>query len=744
MLSPIPFVGGLDRDAGSMVARPGSMSDLRNVIVSEGRLIVRSGLSRVQTFVDDNGDPITHICAIHPLRTERVGLVVGYNSVTGKVHVYRTTEEGKSPVLLAKEGGERFWFQIPAGSPPPRIFAADTYAKVFFAHDESALAPPGVNTLGRAPTIFYDPLSPTLRFLNADLDGKGESAVRFRGVAKYLDYLWGWGFGTASDQDRPEILRVSLPGEPDRFDPEHYFIVGQRGDPILNCIPTAATLVVLKEADTYRTVGTSSADFGYLPLDPLHGVASSRLAVSVGGACFFWSSSGGPRVTDGNSPSQELAIQLDLPGPTPATLVEAGSIRNAFAAYEPESRTVLFVFGKRVYALNVRRAPEWAYWELSIEPFCAGTLYSLESGGAVLGPSTGYPVPHDPEDWPQINDFSAVFRWDNVSPIGGEILEVWIRPDGGEWTHWADNPIDQGSVFEDWFLGGGTPETGGALLAAGTQYDMALRYRRANQYSADYTGADPDEWQALIDNPDRIVTFTTLATRRVWDHLNTQWSRTSETTEQIHLQWSGGDEQVGTRIFKSDDPAGPWTHIHTADPGETQYDYEIQDDAEGEQNLYFYLEPGDSQDPAPNAPTSVVKKIWVGPRLVFGDSNGDGSFSSAEGPFVGWNGIATFDRFDNPIEDPHAATAVIRFVPVPNTDTELWHSEDGAAFQEVAGSPFAFEPGIITRFMIVKRPGNHAFSVRSKLVSQFNDKTDWGDFSPVVVIEIPPTHEAPT
>src|SRR5690606_37304868 len=104
MLSPIPFVGGLDRDAGSMVARPGSMSDLRNVIVSEGRLIVRSGLSRVQTFVDDNGDPITHICAIHPLRTERVGLVVGYNSVTGKVHIYRTTEEGKDPVLLAREG----------------------------------------------------------------------------------------------------------------------------------------------------------------------------------------------------------------------------------------------------------------------------------------------------------------------------------------------------------------------------------------------------------------------------------------------------------------------------------------------------------------------------------------------------------------------------------------------------------------------------------------------------------------
>ncbi|KKL57496.1 hypothetical protein LCGC14_2234810, partial [marine sediment metagenome] len=171
---------------------------------------------------------------------------------------------------------------------------------------------------------YYDPFvgSPLVE-LTADLDGAGDAPVYFRGVTRHLNYVIGWGFGTATEQSRPEIVRVSLPGQPTVWSPDHFIIAGVRDDPVLLCeslgtIPSP--LAVFKETETYQIFGYDRRTFGIRRIDDIYGIAAARLAVTVNGICYFWSLEG-PRATDGSNPSRDLAWPLDLDAPAPATLV---------------------------------------------------------------------------------------------------------------------------------------------------------------------------------------------------------------------------------------------------------------------------------------------------------------------------------------------------------------------------------------------------------------------------------------
>jgi len=118
--------------------------------------------------------------------------------------------------------------------------------------------------------------------------------------------------------------------------------------------------MVFKETETHQIFGYSPDTFGIRPADTLFGCVSSRLAVSVAGTVFFWSVQG-PRVTVGGE-SIDLAVPLDLDGSDPATLVVESDVENAFAEYDPATRTVQFVWGRRVYALSIRdpSKPRWS------------------------------------------------------------------------------------------------------------------------------------------------------------------------------------------------------------------------------------------------------------------------------------------------------------------------------------------------------------------------------------------------
>ena len=121
---PVVFGEGVDRQTGKTILGPGAMRDVRNFFLSPGKAQVRPGLLEVSTFEDELGNPMTDILAGEASRLEAKGIVVGYCSTTGRVHVFLTEFDGTNPVLLQHETGSYSWFDLTASDPAPTIITA--------------------------------------------------------------------------------------------------------------------------------------------------------------------------------------------------------------------------------------------------------------------------------------------------------------------------------------------------------------------------------------------------------------------------------------------------------------------------------------------------------------------------------------------------------------------------------------------------------------------------------------------
>jgi hypothetical protein len=293
----------------------------------------------------------------------------------------------------------------------PRVIMTEVFGRVFMAHDQSLVT-------RRAPTLYYDPLTGAalLNVLTATFAGtstesvaeSGESAesvvvanaIRFRGVVRHLAYLVGWGFGTATEV-RPEMVRISMPGDPTTFDENHYWIAGDRRDPVLACGPTGvlggegAILNVWKGLETHAIFGYDRATFGIRLIDPRHGIVASRAWVNIEGFAVAWAEEG-PRVWQGLGPSESLEIPLALDAWEPDDLVAEGEVADAYAFYVPRRRVAWWVFGRRVYAVTARIQGRWrwSYQTLGFASYGAMTLF--EPTEEQLAP-TGFPEYVPPE-----------------------------------------------------------------------------------------------------------------------------------------------------------------------------------------------------------------------------------------------------------------------------------------------------------------------------------------------------------
>lgn len=573
---PMPFGQGLDRETGVMAMRPGTFEDLRNVLLHQGKAIVRPGFNKTLDILDDEGNQVSHILQGHALRSERVGVVVSYQSTTEKVWIHRIDTAGSTAELIGEWvhdlGG---W-----GSTAPIISMAESYGRVFMAHDER-------NVLARAPTIYYDPIfgASPLNDLEGDFEGAGTHKIRFRGVRRHLAYLFGWGYGD-ENEDRPELVRSSAAGDPTTFSPNHYFQAGDRRDPVFNCVPAGARLVVLKETESQVIVGEGRDNFGIFPLDPLYGSINGALAVNFSGLVLAWSSEG-PRVYDGSGPSQEISIPLDLGGLEPSDLIAQGDSDRAFAHYIPTLRVVTFVFGQRVFALTVRVEGDWkwSYWELGFTPYCGFTLYP---GQQLATAPTGYPVytaAVASGEWADIT-------FNNVDQAGDETVEIWLRDQaGGDWFL-AESSLVATTLAQ-------TVRADHPDMDPGEVFDLAMRYRRGVLYNPAYTSSDPEDWPSVSRGTLTMGINAPLITAGVW-------SRTGASTEQVELTITPGVgvEANDIEVFRDDVSIGTITGPHAGDvtftdtspTGETEHTYHAVTNGSGI-----------------DSPPSPDLDVWVGP-----------------------------------------------------------------------------------------------------------------------------------
>lgn len=544
----IPFGGGLDRYTGPAVVDRTAQEDVRNVHLADGWAHVRRGSVQVAELPGD-------VVAGEQLRTEDVLILVVYDADTREVHVYRAASDGTNPLQIGK------WFDLhESADEPPRVFMAEVAGLMFMAHDEEIFS-------RRAPTFYYDPIAGTLKPLEAEWAHEG--GIRFRGVTAHLGaYLAGWGYGTA-DEARPELVRMSMPGEPTRFHPKFYEPIGQRGEAVIRCVSTGRTLVCFTSAQTWEHFGSDRSTFGARPADTKFGLAASRLAIEIDGAVYFWSRTGPRRTTGGLS--EDLALPLDLRGPSPADLVAEGATAYGFATYYPDEEEVLWVFGKRVYAFSLRTG-RWRYDELPWAPVAA----ILSQPGVNVDP--GY-EPGVAVNLRVVEDVAAgvlrdvTIAWDNVEMIGDEILEFWLNGGTG-WTLSGSAPVEPQEDQQHTFAG----------LAAGETYRLQIRARRGTFYREEYQSSNPDDWPE-----ESLLEFTTgLAAPSIESAV---WSRTSATQERIRLTihpvYSDRDVQIlrdGSVIATVTPSEDPFVYDDVSD----DEDLEDPNNEWGEQ-LYTYV-----------------------------------------------------------------------------------------------------------------------------------------------------------
>lgn len=601
---------GLDRAAGHLAAHPSAMRDLRNVYVRDGQLEARKGCEETVTI------PADTIVNVSAFTTEQAGVLVGYTETSRKLDLYLVDGFGQGPALPIGE-----WGTLPTGAhTPPRVLAAEAANRLFFAHDE-------VQLTRRMPTMIYQPFAPeTLAILRQDL---GEEVdVKFRGVTTHLSYIVGWGFGTADDQDRPEAVRISLPG---LFDPEtnqltflkgHYWMLGTRGDPVVRCIPLGLdqpALLALKSAETHLLYGYDSRTFGSQRIDSRFGAASSRLVVTYGGAVFVWSLEG-PRVFQRPGASEDLAIPLNLRAPPPASLVSSGAIENGWAEYVPERRAIRFVFGELKYVLHLwdPSRPEWSYEEGEDE-FCGGIIFG--GGTPVFAPPAGAPSLESVTD---VTTTSAVINIAHSNAEGNEVLEVWIRPSGGDWARLTPELVELP----------GPQAVHATDLASGVSYDVAPRYRRGPHFTPGYGGDDPSQWPSYV--PDAFTTM--LGAPQITAAV---WERVSQTAERCTLNITPAS-LTELRIYRSDDNGQTWNLLATIAQETHAGDPLVYHDDTIVGEVYVQYKAVHFTSGAGEGEASNVVTLWTGPiapqNVTVDDGDGQRWYSYR----LTWDSVAEY------------------------------------------------------------------------------------------------------
>ncbi|MBA3645290.1 MAG: hypothetical protein H0W63_03860 [Gemmatimonadaceae bacterium] len=475
---PLAFGKGLDRAAGSSVVDPAAFDDLQNVHLLAGKMELRGGLSLVSTYAGEDS-----VIGVYPIRAQGISATLTYKASTGVVNLYRGTADGLLPALVGT-----VW-TLPAGSPFPKVSATDVYDKLFLAHDEEFYPK-------RQVTRYYDPSAGTITTLSLDLNSTvaGPGDAKFRGVTSHLSYLVGWGYGSeaAGDDNRGEVIRVSDPENPLLFDPQHYFLAGKRGDPVIGCLTAGSVLVVRKASESYFISGSSRIDFTIQPSDPHFGVVASRLMFSVGDRNYFWSHAG-PRMSASGSDSNDLALPLNLADPGASEAAFVSDPASGFCAYNPERQELWFVFERWAYVLHLRNEQglRWSYNRFGVQLSCAGLLYRSQGTGLVVGIG--------PPTYPQITatgnpaQTQLSVTWTNVgAPAGGELAEVWAR----EWTN-ATTPGAWVLKLDNIAVAGASQTATTTGNRPGLYHDLAVRHKtNTGLHAQNYTSGDPAVWPA--------------------------------------------------------------------------------------------------------------------------------------------------------------------------------------------------------------------------------------------------------
>lgn len=380
---PLVFGAGIDRGSGLLSVASERPRDARNVHLSPGRSEMRRGLARTLSLSSADA-----ILAMQPIESTGQVACVVLNGQTADLLLCNVLANGALEVI--NQWQTIMTFDQAVGR-APIIVTESGYDRVLIAHAEPIRSKRNDTLIFDATTLAApipvlalpegdDPLAPANGF-----------AVPFRGVRSHMEFMLAWGYGVPDiDEASGEILRISLPGLPDRFRELHYITIGRRGTPIIDVQSLDSGAVVFKTSETYWLSGSGRASWGHRRIDPKFGLLADRLAITVGGVCYFWSLEGPRRIT-GPAPSQDLAFPLNLRQRF-RDAPEFEDRRQGFALYTPFRNEVEWIFGRFGYVLNLN-SEEWTTNEYASEPLGCGAVVPVNARADENGRAPTFPRP---------------------------------------------------------------------------------------------------------------------------------------------------------------------------------------------------------------------------------------------------------------------------------------------------------------------------------------------------------------
>jgi hypothetical protein len=658
---PLTFGEPLDRDTGIAAVRPATMKELTNMQPRSGKVQARKGMQIRAILPSQGGAACSAVILIQPLLAVQESLAVGWYASTRQLHVYRLSGTAESPIHVG------LWATLAVGA-APRAVAAENFGFVLLAHDEARIA-------YRAATMMYRVAgTPALETLQAEFDTGGVQPIRFRGVRQWGDYMTGWGFGSDLE-DHPEYLRLSLPGEPYRWEPSHYFVVGSRGETITGVGEAGSQLLAFKSSRTFRVTGSTPLNFGIVPLYALIGCPSQALITTVEGNCFFWSHEG-PRVTSGGD-SADLAQPLNLHGPDLPSLPAAASLDNGYAIYRPGIRVVEWVFGRRGYALALEGdGLRWAYSDRAASTVSGALLYTQGPILAVSTNSTGYSIVTEIEAMGS----RATLTLSNLALLGSEIGELWIKEAAGDWTK-----------RQEFRVTGATQTVELAGLFAPRDYKVRVRHRRGGTYTTGYTDTNPDNWVMPVGTK---YIFSTEFPAPVLE--SAEWSRVSANEQVIILEFTPGDKALEYVAIRTDQVTGEERVMGSANvqPSDTTGELRIHKFVAG--RSYTWAVEG--RGPGIRTPRSNSMALYSGPiptvTPVLLESFSDGCATEQTRWKATWvNGIA-----GAPVEMSYGTARGLSSDTVPLVTNTVVGTSASLCIPSRVSAPMIFLRHVVTSF----------------------------------------------
>jgi hypothetical protein len=433
------WVQGVVEGAEPGTLAVGTIEEGKNFVPTRaGRQRTRGGSRIMLTLKDDNSTPanLAHVCAIVPF-TGVGGLIIGWSDTENAHYAYRVTADmGYEP---NEAGSIKNLTTTPSttwdnASAPARPVMAEVWEKMFIAD----------------ATTTFSARNELLGFNNAGtvtlpkfVFGSGSAtALQPYCLEEYNGVLFVAGYGTedSGDLDRPEFLRHSFlgksPDAADGFDKDAWALIGSKGQRITALRKGRSILLVAKENEFYRVTGFGRAFAGWqYQIEPVEntqglGIVNPKALIFAEG--WWWGvGAQGPLRTDG------FGVE-SLVGPRRVSWRGIDSVAEAWVAYHPERRLVLFglhpteaesgrsdTFPWRVWAWDIERSVWQPNHEFGADLFHASALTTTAGGG---GPSA---APSSPST-SSITETGYTANWTNGD--ANAETELWEKKgSGGTW-----------------------------------------------------------------------------------------------------------------------------------------------------------------------------------------------------------------------------------------------------------------------------------------------------------------------